>query len=61
MFDAFVTTDKNLRYQQSLTGRTLAVLVLPTASWPKLREHLPAIVAAIDALQPGNYVELRFE
>ena len=33
-FDALVTTDKNLRYQQSIAGRKLAVLVLPTTSWP---------------------------
>ena len=29
-FDVFVTTDQNLRYQQNLTGRRLAILVLPT-------------------------------
>lgn len=57
-FDAFVTTDQNLRYQQNLTGRGLAILVLPFASWPKLQSHLPSIVAAIDVLQPGDYVEL---
>lgn len=31
-FDALVTTDKNLRYQQNLAGRRLAILVLPTAN-----------------------------
>jgi len=35
-FDAFITTDQNLRYQQNLSGRQLAVLVLPTTSWPKI-------------------------
>jgi hypothetical protein len=34
VFDALITTDQNLRYQQNLTGRRLAVLVLPTTSWP---------------------------
>ena len=29
-----ITTDKNLRYQQNLTGRQLAILVLSTTSWP---------------------------
>ena len=33
-FDVLVTTDRNLRHQQSMTGRRLAVLVLPTTSWP---------------------------
>jgi len=39
-FDAFVTTDKNLRYQQNLAGRRLAILVLPTTSWPKIQVHV---------------------
>ena len=57
-FDAFITTDKNLRYQQSLAGRKLAVVVLPFTSWPKLQIHLVGIREAVDALQPGDYVEL---
>jgi len=36
-FDVFITTDKNLRYQQNLTGRRLAILVLPTTSWPEIK------------------------
>jgi predicted nuclease of predicted toxin-antitoxin system len=58
-FDAFVTTDQNLRYQQNLTGRKLAILVLPTTSWPKLRAQTAKVADAIAALRPGNYVELR--
>ena len=57
-FDAFVTTDQNLCYQQNLAGRRLAILVLPFASWPKLHSHVPSIVSAIDGLKPGDYVEL---
>jgi len=34
-FDALITSDQNLRYQQNLTGRRLAILVLPTTSWPR--------------------------
>lgn len=58
-FDAFVTTDPNLRYQQNLTGRKLAILVLPTTSWPKLRGHTAKVATAIAALRPGDYVELQ--
>jgi len=58
-FDAFVTTDQNLRYQQNLTGRNLAILVLPTTSWPKLRAHTAKVATAIAALRPGDYVELQ--
>src|SRR5271168_2390200 len=57
-FDAFVTTDQNLRYQQNLAGRRLAILVLPFASWPKLQRHVATIVLAVDGLKPGDYIEL---
>lgn len=57
-FDSFITTDKNLRYQQSLAGRHLAILVLPYARWPTLINHVAAIAAAVNSLQPGDFVEL---
>ncbi len=57
-FDVLVTTDQSLRHEQNLAGLRLAILVLPFASWPKLQRHLPTIVTAIDALKPGDYVEL---
>jgi hypothetical protein len=59
-FDAFITTDQSLKYQQNLSGRRLAILALWTTSWPKLQRHLPEIVAAIDNLKPGDFVELNF-
>jgi len=36
-YDCFVTTDKNLKYQQNLSARTVAIAVLPTPSWPVLK------------------------
>ena len=57
-FDVLVTTDRNLRHQQSLSGRKLAVLVLPTTSWPKLRGQVQGIVSALATLKPGEYQEL---
>jgi hypothetical protein len=39
-FDLLLTTDQNLRYQQNLSGRQLAILVLPTTSWPEIQKHL---------------------
>jgi hypothetical protein len=59
-FEAFVTTDQNLRHQQNLTGRRLAVLVLPTTSWPTIRAHVSEVSAAIDALRPGDIVQMSF-
>jgi hypothetical protein len=59
-FDALITTDRNLRYQQNLAAYRMAILVLPTTSWPKIRVHEAKILAAINALQPGAFVELQF-
>jgi len=42
-FDLFVTTDQNLRYQQNLGGRQLAILVLPTTNWLEIRQHQSAV------------------
>ena len=55
-FDVLVTTDQNLRFQQNLVGRKLAILVLPTTSWPKIQVRLPQIIAAINTLGPGDFV-----
>jgi hypothetical protein len=59
-FDVFVTTDQNLRHQQNLTGRRLAILILPTTSWPRLRLHAAVIAAAVAALRPGDLLEWSF-
>ena len=58
VFDAFVTADQELKYQQNLTGRKLAILVLSTNRWPIVKSKVAQISAAIKALQPGSYVEL---
>lgn len=58
VFDLLITTDKNLRYQQNLAATRLAILVLPTASWPKMRHRLTDVAAAVDGLRPGDFREL---
>jgi predicted nuclease of predicted toxin-antitoxin system len=57
-FDVLVTTDRNLRHQQNLAERRIAILVLPTTSWPRLQRITREIAAAVDALRPGQYVEV---
>lgn len=59
-FDVLVTTDQNLRYQQAIAGRRLAILVLPTTSWPKIEQHAAEISTALDSLAAGQFVELTF-
>jgi hypothetical protein len=57
-FDLFITTDQQIRYQQNLAGRQLAILVLLSTSWPKIRMHISQVTAAIEKIRPGEYVEL---
>jgi len=58
VFDVFITADKNLRYQQNLSGRRLAILELPSNRLPLLRPLFPRIVAAINSISPSAYVQL---
>lgn len=60
-FEVFVTTDKNLKYQQNLLDRSMAIVVLQTTSWPKLQTVLPRIVDAVAAATKGSYAEVAAE
>ena len=57
-FEAFVTTDRQLRFQQAVSGRKLAIMVLPTTRWPVIRMHVASILDAVSKLAPGAFVEL---
>jgi len=59
-FDPLLTTDQNLRYQQNLGNRKLAILVLPTTSWPEIQKHIRQITDAISLMKPGGYDEVRW-
>ena len=54
-FEVFLTTDKNIRYQQNLTSRTVAIVVLGNAQWPVLRLHVAPVV---NAATPGSFTEV---
>jgi len=59
-FDVLLTTDKNMRYQQNLAGRRIAVVVLGRQQWPILRPQVQRVVEAIKAAAPGSYTEVEF-
>ena len=54
-YEVFLTADKNLRYQQNLAGRKLAIVLLPTNHWPTLRKHIPEVQAALDGAEPAGF------
>ena len=57
-FELLIATDKNLRYQQNLTGRQIAIIVIGNPQWPVLRLHVDHVVAAVSAATPGSYTEV---
>lgn len=59
-FDVIVTTDKRLRFQQNLAGRSIAVVVLHAASnrLPDLLEFLDGLGEAIATVKPGEVLEV---
>lgn len=59
-FDAIITTDQNLRYQQNLVERKLAVLVLLTTDWRRIQKGIGRVQEAVGAMRPGSYAELGF-
>jgi hypothetical protein len=57
-FDVLLTADKNIRHQQNLSGRRLAIVVLSTPQWPVVRLHIEKIAAAVNGAAPGSYTEV---
>ena len=57
-FDVFVTADQNLRYQQNLSGRTIAILVLPSNQVPLVTQLVPAVETLLTTIQPGTVVDV---
>ena|SRR5215217_1348760 len=59
-FDALITTDQNLRYQQNLPGRRIGVIVLLTTNWPRIKKNAALVTQAVDNLNSGSYEEIGF-
>ena len=57
-FAVLVTTDTQLKYQQNLAARSVAVVVLGTTSWPRIRAAAEAVAVAVNAATRGAYVEV---
>jgi predicted nuclease of predicted toxin-antitoxin system len=59
-FDVLVTVDTNLRYQQNLAGRGIAIVVLQSSSnrLEHLRQYFPALALALERIEPGDIVQV---
>jgi hypothetical protein len=60
-FDLLITVDRNLEYQQSFEGLSLAVIVVHASSNDVtiLRPLMPAVAAVIDQTRPGAVTHVR--
>jgi len=59
-FELFITTDQNLRYQQNLQNRRIAIMVLPTTRWPQIALHVAEVLSALNTFRAGDYCELQW-
>lgn len=59
-FDALITIDKNIRHQQNLSGKDIAVLIIRTASndIDDIRPHIAQALEVLIAIRPGQMVEV---
>jgi predicted nuclease of predicted toxin-antitoxin system len=57
-FEVIVTTDKNIKHQQNLKDRKIALVVLEHSQWPMVRLVAETIVTAVGAAEPGSYLEV---
>ena len=57
-YEILVTTDSNLRHQQNLADRRLAVVVLLSTSWPRIQQAIPTVIDAIRFAAPGRCTEI---
>lgn len=57
-FDVLLTTDRNIRNQQNLTGRRIAIIILSKGRWRLIKTRLPEILTAVSAAAPGTFTEV---
>lgn len=57
-FDVMITTDKNIRYQQNLAGRRLALVVISTNDWTRVRKWKSIVVGPLSDIAPGDFLEI---
>ncbi len=57
-YDLLITTDQNIRHQQYLANRNIAILVLLSTAWPLIRQKADDISAGVNEMEPGELREV---
>ena len=58
-YELLITTDRQIRHQQNLGGRKLAILVLSTTAWPDILLRVDDILTAVNEIGTGDFREFR--
>jgi hypothetical protein len=53
-----IAADKNMRYQQNLEERRIALVVLSTPQWPIVKLYTNKIAAVVNGVAAGSYIEI---
>ena len=59
-FEVLITADKNLQYQQNLSGRKISIMVLNSLriTWPHIEPLAPQVNAELYGLGPGSFITI---
>lgn len=57
-FDVLLTADQNLRYQQNLRNRRIAIIELPFIKRQSIPLWVERIESAIFSARPGDYIQI---
>lgn len=55
-FDLFITSDQNLRYQQNLSDRKIAILELSSNDWHSIQADADRIQQAVSRIAHGDFI-----
>lgn len=58
-YELLITTDQNLKYQQNVSDRSIAIVVLLSTSWPKILQKVAEVRQAVGAASPGAYLVVK--
>jgi predicted nuclease of predicted toxin-antitoxin system len=58
-FDVFLTSDQNLRYQQNLAGRRIAIVELPTNTLSVVQILVPGSLSILKTIRSGDYLPIK--
>ncbi|MFI5262915.1 MAG: DUF5615 family PIN-like protein [Candidatus Kapaibacterium sp.] len=57
-FDIFITSDQNIRYQQNLTNRKIAIIELSTNDRDTIISSSHKVILSVQSVQPSDYLEV---